>query len=95
MDELKAYLKEKGIRIHGQEFVGKVIRLSMKDTAVVEWERIVKVPKYERAYRTKSRVFAHVPPFLEVKPGDTVKIAETRKLSKAKSFIVTEVLKRG
>ncbi len=96
MDQkVKEWLKQHGLTVRGQKFRGIVVSMKMKDTAVVEWGREVKVPKYERAYRAKSRVKAHVPPVLSVKPGDLVVIGETRKIAKTKSFVVLEVLKGG
>lgn len=64
-------------------------------TAVVTWPRLVKVQKYDRAYHTSSRISVHIPSCMVVKTGDKVVIAETRKISKTKSFVITEVLKDG
>ena len=83
------------VKIRGRTFIGKVVRFKMKNSAIVEWPRIVKIPKYERAYRTTSKVVAHVPACMKVREGDIVKIAETRKLSKTKSFVIVEVLSGG
>ena len=44
--------------------------------------------------KRRSRVPAHVPQDLELEVGDQVKIAETRPISKTKSHIVVEVIKR-
>ncbi|MFH8110199.1 MAG: 30S ribosomal protein S17, partial [Candidatus Aenigmatarchaeota archaeon] len=38
----------------------------------------------------RTRVYAHLPPCLDVKVGDKVKIAECRPLSKIKHFVVIE-----
>lgn len=85
------------LKIRGQTFVGKITKYAMHKVVIVEWPRIVKVPKYERAYRTRSRVKAYVPECMKdkVKVGDIVKISEVRKLAKTVSFVVTEVLKHG
>ena len=64
-------------------------------SAVVEWPRLVRVPKYDRVFRDRSRVMVHVPPCMKVRVGDAVRIGETRKLSKMKSFVVLEVLSDG
>jgi len=83
------------IKVRGQTFVGRVVRYKMQKSAIVEWERIVKIPKYERVFRTTSRVVAHVPDCIKVREGDLVRIGETRKISKTKSFVILEVLKSG
>ena len=83
------------IKVRGQTFIGKVVRYKMQKSAIVEWERIVKIPKYERVFKAKSRVVVHVPDCIKIKEGDIVKIGETRKISKTKSFVVLEVLKSG
>ena len=72
-----------------------VVKALADKTAVVEWPRLQKVPKYDRAFRDKSRVSVHVPGCMRVKPGDQVLIAETRKLSKTKSHVIVEVLSNG
>jgi len=83
------------IAVRGQTFSGVVIKSKSPSSAVVEWDRIIKVAKYDRAYKTSSKVLAHVPKGMKVRAGDRVKIGETRKLSRAKSFVVTEVLAHG
>jgi len=83
------------IKVRGQTFVGRVVRYRMQKSAIVEWSRIVKIPKYERAFKTKSRVVVHVPECIKVREGDLVRIGETRKISKTKSFVILEVLKDG
>ncbi len=64
----------------------------MDKTVVVEREYDVAVPKYDRSMKRRSRIPAHVPGVLEpLSVGDTVKIAETRPLSKTKSHVVVEI----
>ncbi|MBR9680076.1 MAG: 30S ribosomal protein S17 [Candidatus Altiarchaeota archaeon] len=83
------------VSVRGRTFEGTVVKAKMDKSAIVEWPRITKVPKYDRVFRTSSKVMVHVPECLKVKAGDKVKIGETRKLSKAKSFVVLEVLSHG
>jgi small subunit ribosomal protein S17 len=73
---------------------GIVASTSMDKTVIVEREYVVFIPKYERYMKRRSRVPAHVPQDLELEVGDQVKIAETRPISKTKSHIVVEVIKR-
>jgi small subunit ribosomal protein S17 len=48
-------------------------------------------PKFKRFQRSRSKVHAYLPPCVEVKEGDEVRIAECRPLSKTVSFVVIEV----
>lgn len=83
----------KNISIRGKSFVGKVVSAKMHRTVVVEWERRVLIPKFERFEKRRSKVNAHNPDKINAKEGDQVRIKETRPLSKTKNFIVIEVLK--
>jgi small subunit ribosomal protein S17 len=83
------------ISVRGRTFKGKIVKFRADKTAVVEWPRIIDVPKYDRAYKSSSKVTVHVPACLKVHEGDTVEIGETRKLSRTKSFVITEVLSSG
>ncbi|WP_247001600.1 30S ribosomal protein S17 [Halosolutus gelatinilyticus] len=78
--------------VRGQVLEGTVVSTDMEKTVVVEREYDVAVPKYDRYMKRRSRIPAHVPGVLEpLSVGDTVKIAETRPLSKTKSHVVVEV----
>ncbi|RQG97134.1 30S ribosomal protein S17 [Natrarchaeobius chitinivorans] len=78
--------------VRGQILEGTVVSTDMDKTVVVEREYDVAVPKYDRYMKRRSRIPAHVPGVLEgLSLGDTVKIAETRPLSKTKSHVVVEV----
>jgi small subunit ribosomal protein S17 len=77
--------------VRGQVIEGTVVSTDMERTVVVEREYDVKVPKYDRYMKRRSRIPAHVPEVLEpLSVGDEVKIAETRPLSKTKSHVVVE-----
>jgi len=78
------------LAVRGQTLVGTVASTDMDKTVVVEREYDVKVPKYDRYMKRRSRVSAHHPPCLDLEVGDTVRIAETRPLSKTKSHVVIE-----
>ncbi|WIV67312.1 30S ribosomal protein S17 [Natrialbaceae archaeon AArc-T1-2] len=80
------------LSVRGQILEGTVVSTDMEKTVVVEREYDVAVPKYDRKMKRRSRIPAHVPGVLEpLSVGDTVKIAETRPLSKTKSHVVVEV----
>ncbi|MDI9643123.1 MAG: 30S ribosomal protein S17 [Archaeoglobaceae archaeon] len=80
------------LSIRGQVLSGRVLRVYGK-TAVIERELIKFVPKYERYMRKRSRIHAHNPDCIRAKPGDVVRIAECRPISKTKSFVIIEVVK--
>lgn len=77
--------------VHGMKFVGKVIRAKTPRNVLVEWERQMYLPKYERYERRYTRVIAHNPPCINAKEGDIVTLIETRPISKTKHFIVIEI----
>jgi small subunit ribosomal protein S17 len=78
--------------VRGQTLEGEVASTDMDKTVIVEREYDVKVPKYDRFMKRRSRVPAHAPPCVDLDVGDTVRIAETRPLSKTKSHVVVERL---
>ncbi len=81
------------LSVRGQILEGEVVSTEMDKTVVVEREYDVNVPKYDRKMKRRSRIPAHVPGVLEpLSNGDTVRIAETRPLSKTKSHVVVEVV---
>jgi len=79
------------LSIRGQVIEGAVASTAMEKTVVVEREYDVFVPKYDRYMKRRSRVPAHAPECFDIAEGDTVRIAETRPLSKTKSHVVVEL----
>jgi small subunit ribosomal protein S17 len=80
------------LSVRGQTLEGEVASTDMDKTVIVEREYDVPVPKYDRYMKRRSRVPAHAPECLGLDVGDTVRIAETRPLSKTKSHVVVETL---
>jgi len=76
--------------IRGQIITGTVVSTKMKGTITVQKEFKHFVKKYERYEKRTSKYSAHCPPCISPKPGDEVRIAECRPLSKTKSFVVIE-----
>ena len=74
---------------------GKVVSAKGKRTAIIEIHMVKYVPKYERYARTSSRIPAHNPDCIGAKEGDMVRIAECRKISKTKAWIVTEIVRKA
>ena len=74
---------------------GVVVSNKAKKTVIVKVDYTRYIYKFERYLRKRSHIPAHNPECMGVKQGDTVGIAETRRLSKTKSFVVTNVIKQG
>ena len=73
--------------------VGKVVSDKMDKTVVVAVERKVPHALYNKPMVSTKRFKAH-DEIMSVKIGDTVKIVETRPLSKDKCWRVVEILER-
>lgn len=73
---------------------GKVVSDKPKNTVIVEREYLHYVPKYERYERRKTRINVHKPSCMDIKVGDRVRIAECKKISKTKSFVILEKIKK-
>ncbi|MFA6268660.1 MAG: 30S ribosomal protein S17 [archaeon] len=84
--------KEINYPIRGNIFEGKVISAKANKTVTVERELIHYLAKYERYKKIRSRIKAHNPTSINAKEGDWVKLGETRRISKTKSFVIIEVL---
>ena len=78
----------------GRTFQGTVIK-KFDRRAVVEFERTVKVHKYERFMRKKTRLHSRIPDGMHVNVGDYVKVQECRPLSKITHSVVIEVLRKA
>ncbi len=76
--------------VRGQIITGKVVSNKMPDTISVKRDFMHYVKKYERYERRTSKYLAHCPPCIKVQPGDDVKIAECRPLSKSVSFVTVQ-----
>ncbi len=85
----------KNLSVRGAIFIGKVTSAKAPLTVTVEKEIVRYVAKYERYKKDRATVKAHNPPEIGAKEGDLVKVGETRKISKTKSFVVLEILKKG
>jgi small subunit ribosomal protein S17 len=76
------------------ELVGKVTSAKMEKTIVVEVQRLVKHPKYQRVVRISKKFYAHDEQ-RQAKQGDTVSIVSSRPLSRLKRWRLKEVLTRN
>ena len=74
--------------------IGLVVSDKMAKTVVVSIERRVKHPVYGKMVRRTKKLKAHDEQN-EAKTGDTVRIMETRPLSKDKRWRVVEIIERA
>src|SRR5271165_4239152 len=81
-------------RGHRKERVGEVISNKMAKTIVVQVERRFPHPRYKKVVTGYSKFYAHDEK-AEAKEGDTVRIIETRPLSKTKNWRLVEVVQRA
>ena len=77
-----------------QEFVGKVVSASNDKTITVLVETHKKDKLYGKRVKYSKKYAAHDEKN-EAKKGDTVRIAETRPISKTKHFRLVEVVEKA
>jgi len=73
--------------------IGLVTSDKMKETIVVEIERLVRHPRYDKFLRRRTKLYAHNANN-EAKVGDTVEIMATRPLSKLKRWRLLRIVTR-
>ncbi len=76
-----------------KERIGVVVSNKMDKTIVIAVERKVKHPKYGKFVKRRKKFTAHDEENT-CNIGDTVKIMETRPLSKNKSWRLVEIIER-
>jgi small subunit ribosomal protein S17 len=74
--------------------IGRVVSDKMDKTIVVSVERLTRHPLYKRVVRASSKFAAH-DELNSAHVGDTVRIEESRPLSRTKRWRLLEVISRG
>ena len=74
--------------------IGKVVSDKMEKTVVVAIERLIQHPLYKKGIKRTIKFKAHDEKN-EAHIGDTVKIVQTRPLSKEKCWRVVEIIERA
>ena len=77
-----------------KERVGEVISSKMAKTIVVRVQRRYPHPQFKKIVTAYKKFYAHDEKG-EAKPGDKVRIVETRPMSKLKRWQLVEVVERG
>jgi small subunit ribosomal protein S17 len=84
----------KEIRGNRKERVGEVLSSNMAKTIIVRVERRFPHPVFKKVVTQYKKFYAHDEKS-EAKPGDRVRIEETRPLSKTKRWRLVEVVARN
>jgi small subunit ribosomal protein S17 len=77
-----------------KEYTGIVFSAKMQKTAIVKVTRLSKHPKYGKVIKQSVKFKAHDEKGI-AKIGDTVKIIETRPMSKDKRFMLKGIIKKA
>jgi small subunit ribosomal protein S17 len=77
-----------------QELTGVVTSAKMQKTIVVKVTRMVQHPVYPRVVRVSKKFYAHDEQG-EARRGDTVRIVETRPMSRLKRWRLAEIVARS
>ena len=75
----------------GKNFTGVVVSDKMTNTIVVSLSYTTRHPLYKKIVKKNKKIYADNN--LNAKMGDTVKVRETRPLSKLKRFTTLEIVK--
>ncbi len=76
-----------------KQLIGKVVSNKMDKTVVVEIENLVMHSLYKKSVRRSKKVKSH-DERNECSIGDTIKIEETRPLSKDKRYRLVEIVEK-
>jgi small subunit ribosomal protein S17 len=74
--------------------VGKVVSNKMQKSIIVSLERKIPHPLYKKYYKQTSTLMAHDEK-REAGIGDTVKVMETRPMSKQKRWRLVEIVEKA
>ena len=80
------------LSVRGRVMEGLVTSTQMYKTVAFQQDFLSLVKKYSRYERRRSRKLAHLPPCIDAKIGDKVKVIECRPLSKNVSSVVIAVM---
>jgi small subunit ribosomal protein S17 len=84
-------MKERGKK---KQVVGTIVSNKMDKTVIVLVERLVKHPLYQKYIKRRSKFAAH-DESNACSIGDTVKITESRPISRTKKWRVSEIVEKA
>ena len=84
------------LKVRGRVFEGRVTK-KFPTRIVIELERRIYSRKYERYFKSKTKIHAHLSKCMEseINLGDLIKIQECRPLSKIIHFVVIKKIKNA
>ena len=87
---------DKKLKMRGRVFEGKVIK-KLPGRVTIQFERMLKIPKYERYEKRKTKIHARLPDCMknDVAVDDLIQIVETRPISKMIHFVVSKVVRKA
>jgi len=85
---------EQAAQSRGNQKVGQVVSTKMRKTIVVEVSRRVAHPYYKKVVRRRKKFYAHDEDS-QARVGDTVRIVESRPLSRLKRWRLVEIVRRA
>lgn len=80
------------LSVRGRRFTGTVLSTKMRKTAIIEFDRLQYLEKYERYEKRRTKLKAHNPECINAKEGESVRLIECRPLSKTKNFVIVQKL---
>lgn len=80
------------LSIRGKDIEGTVVSTKAKKVVCVRKDNLIKVRKYERYSKARTKFLARVPEDMDIKVGDNVRASECRRTGKDVAFIITEKL---
>jgi small subunit ribosomal protein S17 len=83
------------LKMRGRTFEGEVIK-KLHGRVTIQFERMLRVPKYERYEKRRTKIHARLPACMEdsVVVGDLIQVAETRPISKTINAVVSKIIKK-
>jgi len=86
---------DRKLKMRGRTFEGIVIK-KLVGRVTIEFERMLKLPKYERYEKRKTKIHARLPDCMkdDVEVGDLIQISETRPISKTIHAVVSKVVRK-
>lgn len=86
---------DRKLKMRGRTFDGVVIR-KLPGRVTIQFERMLKIPKYERYEKRRTKIHARLPDCMrdDVAVGDLIQIGETRPISKMIHAVVSKVIRR-
>ena len=86
---------DRKLKMRGRTFEGVVVK-KLAGRVSIEFERMLKLPKYERYEKRRTKIYARLTDCMknEVELGDRIEIAETRPISKMIHCVVSKVVRK-